>query len=331
MSEAEWQEFLGLLDDREAFKRRLLQACGQTGRRGFVSQAKEALDRLRDFVKLQSTPAQARQVLEAVMQVGDELAGTKDKDVLGGFVPITNEVRIGWLLPQALAKLPSPNDRVQLVEDTLKQSVGLYTAADFVRLLGDQHGMYSSSDENRISPEPPLIPKEKVEELAQAVVKKIEAAAADGSLATHPSFTGVVWYWQLFGHGAEAAEWLRQLAQADEQLVKMIRQREGEIRGQSLSDRVATAIPHIDCDFLCQFIPALELRQRCSNLLATPPDWLTDDDRKALQIVVASISEDGSIHDPRPGQRRARRGSQPEAESESADRPVTPSGEAEAV
>jgi hypothetical protein len=124
---------------------------------------------------------------------------------------------------------------------------------------------------------------------------------------------------------------MRQLAQMDEQVVKMIRQRQGEIRGQSLSDRVATATPHIDCDFLCQFIPALELRQRCSNLLATAPEWLTDEDRKALQIVSASISEDGSIHDPWRGRRRARRGSQSDAESESADRPATTTGEAEAV
>ena len=319
MSESEWQEFVGLLDDRDAFKQRLLEACGYTGRRGVVSQAKEALDRLRDFVKLQATPAQARQVFEAVIQVGDELAGTTDKDMLGGFVPITNEVRIWWLLPEALAKLPSPDERVRLIEDSLNKPVGLYTAADFVKLLGYQHGMYSSSDENRTSPEPPLIPKEKVEELAQVVVKKIEAAAADGSLAAHQSFTGIVWHWQLFGHGDKAAEWVRQLAQTDKQLVKMIHQREGEIRGQSFSDRVATATPHIDCDFLCQFIPALELRQRCSNLLATAPEWLTDEDCKALQIVVASIGEDGSIHDPWRGRRRARHGSQPEAESENAD------------
>lgn len=331
MSEAEWQEFVGLLEDQDAFKQRLLETCGRTGRQGFVSQAKEALDRLRDFVKLQATPAQARQVFEAVMQVGDELAGTKDKDVLGGFVPITNEVRIWWLLPQALEKLPSPDDRVQLIQETLKQPVGLYTAADFVKLLGYQHGMYSSSHENRTSLEPPLIPKEKVEELALVVVKKIEAAAADGSLTAHPSFTGIVWHWQLFGHGEKAAEWMRQLAQEDRQLVKMIRQRQGEIRGQSFSDRVATATPHIDCDFLCQFIPALELRQRCSNVLATAPEWLTDEDRKALQIVVASISEDGSFHDPWRGRERVQRSSQPEVESESADRPATSTEEAEAV
>jgi predicted KAP-like P-loop ATPase len=331
MTEAEWQEFVGLLEDREAFKQRLLQSCDQTGRRGFVSQAKEALDRLRDFVALQANPVQARHVFEAVIAVGDELAGTKDKDLMGGFVPITNENRIWWLLPQALAKLPTPNDRVQLIEETLKQSVGLYTAADLVRFLGNQHGMYSSSNEKRTSPEPPLIPTEKVKELAEVVVKKIEVAAADGTLAAHPSFTGIFWYWQLFGHGAEAAEWMRQLVQSDEQLVKTIRQREGKIQAQSISDRVATTIPHVDCDFFFQFLPAQELRQRCTDLLAAAPDWLTSDDRKALQVVVATIGEDGSINDPRPGRRRTQHRNPSDAGSQNADQPATPSGEIEPI
>jgi hypothetical protein len=182
----------------------------------------------------------------------------------------------------------------------------LYTAADLVKLLGYEHGMYSSSDENRSSPEPPLIPNEKVEELAQVVVKKIEAAAVDGSLAVHPRFMRVVWHWRLFGKGDKAAEWVRQLAKTDENLMKIIRQASGEIRAHSFSDRVMTATPHVDCEYLSQFIPVLEVRQRCSNLLSTNPEWLNAEDRKLLQIVVASIGEDGSIHDPRPGRRSKR-------------------------
>ncbi len=96
---------------------------------------------------------------------------------------------------------------------------------------------------------------------------------------------------------------MQQIAQSDEQLVRIIRQREGEITAQSFSDRVATTTLHIDCKFLCQYLPPLEVRRRASALLASPPDWLTSDDRKALQVVVASIAEDGSVHDARTGRR----------------------------
>jgi predicted KAP-like P-loop ATPase len=306
MSEAEWQALVGTLEDRDAFKQGLLETCGRTGRRGFVSQAKEALDRLKDFVKLQATPTQAKQVFEVVMQVGDELAGTEDKDVIGGWVPVTNELRICWLVQQALAKLDSPIDRVRLIEDTLKQQVGLYTAAELVKVLGYEHGMYSSSDDARTSPEPPLVPREKVGELANLVVQKIEAAAADGSLVAHPSFMGVVWHWRLFGQGDKAVEWVRRLAATDENLVKIIRQMRGEIRSQAFTDRVMTATPHVDCEYLGKFVPVLEARQRCADLLAAGPDWLSAEDRKSLQAVVAGIAEDGTVHDPRPGRRRAR-------------------------
>jgi len=304
MSEAEWREFVGLLEDRDAFKRRLLETCGRAGRRGFVTQAKEALDRLQDFLKLQATLPQAKQVFLTVMEVGDELADTEDKDVVGGFIPITNELRICWLVQQALAKLATPTERLQLIGESMNQKVGLHTAAELVKVLGYEHGMYSTSDEARTSPEPPLIPKVDVEELAKLVVQKIEAATTDGSLAAHPSFMGVVWHWGLFGQVDKAAEWVRQHAVSDEIFVKLIRQMRGEIRSQSFSDRVTTARPHVDCEYLGKFIPALEARLRCAALLAAGPDWLTAEDRKSLQVVVASIGEDGSVHDLRSGRGR---------------------------
>jgi hypothetical protein len=311
MSEAEWKEIVGLLEDRDAFRRRLLETCGQVGRQGFVTQAKEALDRLKDFLKLQATPAQAIKVFLTVMEVGDELADTEDKDVVGGVISITNELRICWLVQQALAKLDNPTDRTQLIEESLKQQVALRTAAELVKVLGYEHGMYSSSDDVRPSPEPPLIPKEKVEELAKLVVLKVEVAASDGSLAAHPSFMGVVWHWRLFGGGEKAAEWVGRHVASDESFVKFVRQMSGEIRSQSFSDRVATATPHVDCEYLGQFVPVLEARRRCSDLLSVGPDWLTPEDRKLLQVVVASIGEDGSVHDPR-RERRPRRKKQDE-------------------
>lgn len=159
MTEAEWQGFVGLLEDVDAFGRRLLETCGRAGRRSFVTQAKEALDRLTDFLKLQATPAQAKGVFLAVMEVGDELADTEDKDVVGGLIPITNELRICWLVQQALAKLPTPTERMQLIGEAMNQKVGLHTAVELVKILGYEHGMYTSSGEARTSPEPPLIPK----------------------------------------------------------------------------------------------------------------------------------------------------------------------------
>ena len=65
-----------------------------------------------------------------------ELAGTEDKDVVGGFIPINNELRICWLVQESLGKVNSPTERVKLIEDALKQTVGLHTAAELVKVLG---------------------------------------------------------------------------------------------------------------------------------------------------------------------------------------------------
>ncbi|MDY3556172.1 P-loop NTPase fold protein [Gemmata sp. JC717] len=302
MSEAEWQGFVGLLDHGVAFRQRLLGTCGRAGRRGHVTQAKEAVERLLDFLKLRATPAQAKQVFLAVMEIGDELAATEDKDLVGGLLPITNELRICWLLQQALAQLATPTERMQLIGEAMRQKVGLHTAAELVKVLGQQHGMYSSTDA-RTSPEP-LVLRADVEELAKLVVQQIEAAATDGSLARHPSFMGVAWHWGLFGQAGKAAEWVRRLAASDDHLVKLIRQMRGEIRSHSFSDRVATATPHVDCAALGKYVPALEARRRCAALLAAGPDWLTAEDRTSLQVIVASIAEDGTVRDLRAGQVR---------------------------
>lgn len=133
---------------------------------------------------------------------------------------------------------------------------------------------------------------------------KVEAGASYGSLAAHSSFMSVVWHWGLFGHEQKATEWVRQLASSDENFVKVIRQMRGEIRSHSLSDRIAIATPHVDCENLGKFVPTMDARRRAAALLTAGPDWLTAEDRKSLQVVVASIGEDGTVHDNRAGRGR---------------------------
>lgn len=308
MSEAEWREFVGFLDEPDAFRRRLLEMCERSGRRGHFTRAKEALDRLDDFLKLQATLDHARNAFLALMEIGDKLAATEDKDVVAGLVPVTNQLRIGWLVQRALAKLDDQSDRVRLIEEAFSRNVGLNTSAGLVKVLAYEHGMYSDSDDAQAMAGPTLIPKENVEPLAELVVRKIEAAATDGSLAAHPSFMGVVWHWRLFGGGEAAAGWVRGQAASDEMLVRLVRQASGVIRTQSMSDRVMTAIPHLDGESLGQFVPVLEARRRCVDILASSPVWLAPEDRKRLQTLVASIGEDGAQQDPRRG-RQPRRSS----------------------
>jgi hypothetical protein len=203
---------------------------------------------------------------------------------------------------QALTKLGDSVERVRSIEHTLSEHVGLYTAARLVKELGYEHGMYSSADDARPAVSP-LIPKEKVEDLANLVVQRIETAASDGSLAADPSFMGVVGHWSLLGGVDHAVQWVRQFAVSDENLVKIIRQTKGEARSREFTDRVIKATSYVNCDYLSSFVPAQEARRRCSDILAACPNWLTAEDRESLQAVVAAIAEDGTIRELRPGTR----------------------------
>jgi predicted KAP-like P-loop ATPase len=303
MSEAEWRELLAALPDRPAFSQRLLDECGRAGPHGHHSRAKEALDRFNDFVRIEATPDQAGRVFEAVMSVADQLAVTHDKDVNIPF--LDNGLRMTWLLKGCLAKLDPP-ERVRLLDTAVEQPGGLLTACELVIALGYEHGMYSESKDDHQPTDPPLVERREVERLAGNLVRKVEEAAAGGGLAAHPLFMEVVGRWRQFGYHEAAAEWLRQFAESDENLVRVVRVLKGEIQSRSFSDYVPVRTPTVSCGYLAKFIPATQLRQRCADILVAAPEWLTQDDRHLLQIVVASIAEDGTVTEP--GSRRSRKG-----------------------
>ncbi|MBX9581052.1 MAG: KAP family NTPase [Gemmataceae bacterium] len=299
MSEVEWREVLADLPDRAAFSRRLLDECGRAGPHGHHSRAKEALNRLLDFVRIEATTEQAAGVFDAVLAVGDALMATADKDV--NLPLIDNSLRITWLLQACLAKEDQPG-RGRLLDAAVESPGGLLTACELVLALGYGNEMYTESDDDNPPNEPPLVEKGDVERSAMSLVRRIEAAATDGSLAAHPLFMKVVGRWRQFGHPEAAAEWLRRFVEADENLVRVVRLMKGEVRSQSFSDYVPVTTPTVSCDYLSHFIPAADLRRRCAALLVTGPDWLTPDDRLLLQIVVATVGEDGTVTEP--GSRR---------------------------
>lgn len=299
MSEAEWREVLADLPDRTAFSQRLLAECGRAGPHGRHSRAREALDRLHDFVRIEATAERAARVFDAVLAVGDELMATPDKDV--DLPLIDNNLRITWLLQGCLVKQDGPG-RVRLLDAAVGGQGGLLTACELVLALGYGNGMYLESADAQQPHEPPLVEKGDVERSAEGLVRRIEAAATDGSLAAHPLFMKVVGRWRQFGRPEAAAEWLRKFVEDDVNLVRVVRLMKGEVRTQSFSDYVPVTTPTVSCDYLSRFIPTAELRQRCAGVLTADPDWLTRDDRLLLQVVVATIGEDGTVNEP--GSRR---------------------------
>ncbi|MBN9521744.1 hypothetical protein J0H58_25050 [bacterium] len=249
-----------------------------------------------DFVRFEGSSEVVGQVFEAVVSVADQLAVTHDKDV--SFPIIDNGLRTTWLFRGCLAKFDSPTERLSFLDAAMEQSGGLLAVSELVIALGYEHGLYSESRDHDQPHEPPLVEKGEIERLAGNLVHRIEEAAASGTLAVHPLFMEVVGRWRQFGHHEAAAEWLRQFAGTDENLVRVVRELKGEMRSQSFSDYVPVRTTTVSCDYLAKFIPAVELRRRCADILAAAPGWLSQDDCHLLQIVVANVSEDGTVTDP---------------------------------
>jgi hypothetical protein len=103
--------------------------------------------------------------------------------------------------------------------------------------------------------------------------------------------------WRLFGGEAEAQLWVKQVAENDEFLLRILNQLRSTIRSRSVSDRVARTRPYIDGKYLLTFFEASDIRARCNRVLAEPPEWLSEIDRETLEIVLDTVMENGMVRD----------------------------------
>jgi predicted KAP-like P-loop ATPase len=301
-SESEWKEVVEILDAPDRIDECIRGFCQTKGPHGLGSRAKEFLERASLFAKHHATVDQAKSLFEALMRNGDHLLAVPDTERVY-LVSISNDLRLSWALQEAVERIEDVDDRQQFLESCFSREFALRTGTHFLWLLGAQHGKF---DSNANGPhEPHLVSVECVDRLLNLVIKSINAAAGNGTLARHPRALLIASDWKSFGEELHAREWVQSVVATDEQFVWLVGQATSMSARHNGQDRVTTEVRTIDAKWLVSWIDGMDLRQRAKSILAAKPKWLTRDGQQTLQLLMETIDETGKALDQiRKGRRR---------------------------
>jgi predicted KAP-like P-loop ATPase len=294
MSETEFRELVGLLENSTEFDRRAILLCTEAGPHGHSSRAKEFLERANDFAKHQATKAQASLLFRALFRVGDAYLAAKDEEPVS-LITISNDQRLSWALQAAFDRIEDQKARDEFVEAAFTEIYAIHTVSQFLWLLGREHGRFGPDKDD--SGLPPRVSVECLDQLTEIVLARIKSDAESGALITHPNSILIGRDWRLFGGEEDARKWVNDVSQDDRHLLGILNQLRSDIRSHSASDRVARTRPFIDGRYLLTYFQASDIRSRCNRILSQPPDWLTDHDKVTLALVLDSVLEDGTVRD----------------------------------
>jgi len=294
-SEAEWKAVVAILNVPDRIDQCVSGFCRERGPHGFSSRAKEFLERASLFAKHEATVEQAKRLFEVLMRNGDDLLAVPDTDRIH-LVPISNDLRLLWAMQEPLERIECVAERERFLESCFSRDFSLRTGTRFLWFLGAQHGKFGS--ESNRPHEPRLVSEACVDRLVEVAVKRLRAAADNGSLSQHPTALLIACDWREFGGEAEARTWIHSLVVDDEKLVWLLGQAKGMAEVHSDRDRVATEVPTIGGGGLVKWFDGVTLRQRAASVLQAKPAWLSSDGEQTLCLVLASIDEKGNALDP---------------------------------
>ena len=294
-SETEWNGVEDKLNDAEALDGLLISYVGQRGPNGFRSRASEFLDRALLFASTGSKE-NARKLFQSSLRVGDLFLAIKDEESAGGLLEVDNRLRMTWLQRELIGRFEKTRDREAMIEESLKGPVGLHVTAELVVSLGFQNGTYGDEKDDSGPRHEPIISKACVKRLAKTVRQKIKGeieAEAGDQLADHGQFMEIVIRWWRIGGKKDAKAWLKNVTESDRHFVSMLIQQLSKIRSHGMSDRAVMETERIDAVFLKNFLSLKACRNRCVELLESPPDWLEARGKVALTITKNSIKPNG--------------------------------------
>ena len=286
LSESDWRNVILLMDSPVKLDQLISRYCQESGSQGLSSRAKAFIERASLFATHQATASQAKALFRAIARVGDLIISRKDTD-RSNLIPIDNELRLIWLMQHCLRPIDDLAERERLIESCLVNEAGLRTAVRFLRFFGAEHGKYGQDRQEQSTA--PHLSLDCVNRIEAALLVRIRAAAADGSLEKDPEYTRTLFHWQQFGGTEEAKSWIQKVAATDVGFVRLIEQLKGFGTIHGMGDRVAAQVPTFSSEPLIGWLGGIESRLRAERLLSSPPSWLTAEQKETLQLVLRSI------------------------------------------
>jgi hypothetical protein len=283
-AEYQWQNMVELLDDATAFARSL-QRFGPLEDGHGASWVDELLRQASDFVNDKATAVQARNLFQAIMRRGDEIAAIRNDDSENSLRidPIHGAVSV---LLDCLLRMDDPRERFDVLYEAVSKDAGLLTSAELIDLLHYRLDVFAEGEDtpgieaNRL----------KLRDVIKALDRRILQASRDGELAEHPQCILIAQKWRQFGRRTKPGDWIRTHCTSPERFVSAIMQlRFGS--GSEGGGESTDLVNNLPLGFLTEVFDCDQLTQRCDAILKERPEWLTAEQARTVQLLRDTLSE----------------------------------------
>jgi len=280
ISNTEMESMLSLAQNKEAFAEKLLQLCQQHRPDG-STRVSAFLERMQNYTEKDIPKEYIPNILQALFDVGDKLLVPEDEG--RGLVSWGNAIRIGRIMFQLLKRYESQTERFKVLKEVFSKGHAISKIVDEVSTLGQQHGKYGAQAEPQ---DECLINAQDLKELEQIALQKIKEAALNGNLVETPCLARILYRWRDWENEDAPRKWASQIISSDSGLVDLLTGFLSKGYSRSMDDRVAKPQWHLDPKSLEPFVEPSQIIERCKKLLISPPQWLNDKKKIAVETFV---------------------------------------------
>lgn len=213
VARADIDELLAAASSAEAFAGSLRRALEQKTARG-TSKARALLERLLDHVPDALSAAHVRPVIDAMLDMGDELLISTER--LPGEFDFGNESRVARLAYHLLKKVDQA-ERAEVISSALTKGRALRCGQYLLRALENEVEKEAKGEDG-----PALVRAGDVEGMKSTWRARLEVLADTPEFIDHPSLPALLSGWRHWGGEPQATEWWAMNASTDEGLTKLI-------------------------------------------------------------------------------------------------------------
>ncbi len=258
LSQGSVQKLLRARGKREALRSELETLHS----RGLLDAALEELAIYQDTIGSEQVEA----FITAVFDVADLLSEERR-----GMLDVPVHWRVGILVQKALEKLSSTGARSEVLTSAIAKTDGLFMAVDFVALVDAP---------SKGSAEGPFFPEGELVEARRAAVRKIEGAAASGTLPQHPKLAVLLGLWRRWGKNEDAASYIEALTKTAVGALQLLKSLVVCSLRQGIGDYIGTERYYMRRNDIEALISMDTLDARVREL---PSDSLSDEDQRAVK------------------------------------------------
>lgn len=292
ISNLEMKSILDLIDNQHAFSEKLIELSKQSRPDGLTRLA-GFLERMIDYAD-DIPKEKIKNVLSVFYDIGDMLLVPEDESM--GLFSFGNDIRIGRLTHQLIRRFETPEERFNILKDVFSEGRAVYMVVHEVIILGQQPGKYDAQKGDIEGDN--IVTITQLEDLKRIALTKIKEAAASNMLLDTPHFPTCLYRWGDWDDIKKVQEWVNGVIKSDEGLVNFLSGFLSKIRSWSVDDRVASSRWVIDPRAIDVFIPTNDIIERCRSLNSSPPHWLNEKGKIALELFIKGYERWVSGKDP---------------------------------